>query len=154
MTSTMTSEEVKAILPHRPPFLFIDKVLEVQSGPDPSSRVGRRAKAVKNVTVNEPFFEGHFPGRPIMPGVLLIEAMAQTGAVATFVQGDRPLSVVIAKILSARFRRPVVPGDSVVMDGTVIKERGAMLVIDCTAHVDGELVAETSIMAHVTFDEG
>lgn len=147
-------EDIKNLLPHRYPFLLIDKVLEFQPGKDPSSRVGAYAKALKNVTINEEFFNGHFPNRPIMPGVLVIEAMAQAGGLACYQGETSPYNLIIASISQARFRRPVVPGDQLILSGRVEKDRGKIVVINCLAHVDGELVAETQVMAQVTSSKG
>jgi 3-hydroxyacyl-[acyl-carrier-protein] dehydratase len=145
-------EEIKAVLPHRYPFLLIDRVTEVVGGPTSlkESRVGRRATAVKCVTFNEPFFQGHFPTEAIMPGVLLVEAMAQTGAFACFRGNDKPVRVVIAKIMGSRFRKPVIPGDQVILSGEVKKDKGRLVVLECTAKVNDQLVAECEFMAHVT----
>ena len=89
-----------------------------------------------------------------MPGVLLVEAMAQAGAIACFDRDSKPIQIVIASINSARFRRPVVPGDQVVLYAQVLKERGPMMVISCRAEVDGQVASETEIMAHVTMEKG
>lgn len=142
--------EVTSFLPHRFPFLFIDKIVEVHEGPNPPSRFGRRAVCIKNVTYNEDFFNGHFPGRPVMPGVLVIEAMAQAGCVAFHRESDPGFDVAIASVREARFRRPVIPGDTLRLTAEIIKDRGQMLVIKCEAHVDGQLVAEAEILAAIT----
>lgn len=141
--------ELLEFMPHRYPFLLIDRVLEVHEGPTPPSRVGRRSVALKNVTINEQFFNGHFPGRPIMPGVLVVEAMAQAGCVAFRRSTDEEMEVAIASIRDARFRRPVVPGDSLRLTAEIIKDRGQMLVIACKAEVEGKLVAEAEILASI-----
>lgn len=142
---------IQEILPHRFPFLLVDRVLEVQEGPDPSSRVGRKVKALKNVTVGEPHFVGHFPQKPVMPGVLIIEAMAQTGALAFFDPKTSEVDVAIASINDAKFRVPVVPGDSLVLEAEVKKYRRQMVVLACQAHVENQKVAEAEIMAYVNF---
>ncbi|MCB0391248.1 MAG: 3-hydroxyacyl-ACP dehydratase FabZ [Bdellovibrionales bacterium] len=147
-------EKVKKLLPHRYPFLLVDRVLEFTPSSDMQSRVGAKAKAIKNVTANEEFFNGHFPGRAIMPGVLIIEAMAQAGGLACYTGEESPYNLIIASISYARFRRPVVPGDQLVLTGEVLKDRGKIVVIKCQAHVDGDLVAETEVMAQVTKNEG
>ncbi len=148
----MDSNRVMEILPHRYPFILIDRVLEVREGTEPEkSRTGRTAVATKNVTINEPFFMGHFPGRPIMPGVLVVEAMAQAGCMAFYRDGDPPMDVAIASIREARFRRPVVPGDSLKLTAQITRDRGQMLVIQCRAEVEGQLVAEAEILASIIF---
>ncbi|MCB0357580.1 MAG: 3-hydroxyacyl-ACP dehydratase FabZ [Bdellovibrionales bacterium] len=146
-------DNIKTLLPHRYPFLLIDRVLEFIPGKDKNSRVGAIAKALKNVTINEDFFNGHFPDFPIMPGVLIIEAMAQAGGLACYRGETAPYNLIIASINHARFRRPVVPGDQLILTGEVLKDRGKIIVIKCSAHVDGELVAEAEVMAQVTINE-
>lgn len=145
---TMSVEEIKKVLPHRYPFHLVDRILDMEE-PRDGSRVGRWVKGLKNVTINEPFFPGHFPHRPVMPGVLIIEAMAQTGALACMRPNDPDMDVAIAKVSSARFRAPVVPGDSVVMHVEVMKDKANMVVMDCKAEVDGKVVANAEIVAYV-----
>ena len=132
---------IEKCIPHRYPFLLIDRVLEM----DP----GQRAVALKNVTYNEPFFSGHFPGEPIMPGVLIVEAMAQAGAVLMLQEmQDRDSKLVLfTGIDKARFRRPVVPGDQLIMTVEVIKNRGSACKIHGYAEVDGQRAAEANIMS-------
>lgn len=143
--------KIRKILPHRYPFLLIDRVLRIADPDGPGSRVGATAFAIKNVTVNEPFFNGHFPENPIMPGVLLVEAMGQAGALACLSEEDfgKEFQVMIAKISNARFRKPVVPGDQVLIESKITKDRGRMFVVTCTAKVDGKLVADTELLAQV-----
>jgi len=138
--------EVMATLPHRYPFLMIDKIIECPKFTT-GKRVGRKIKAIKNVTINEPYFIGHFPGRPIMPGVMLIEAMAQAGAMTCYHPDDGKFDIAIAKIDNARFKTPVVPGDTLVLTGEVVKDRGSMVLLKCAAYVDDNLVAEADILA-------
>jgi 3-hydroxyacyl-[acyl-carrier-protein] dehydratase len=131
-------------IPHRHPFLLIDRVVDV--------RRGESAVGVKNVSVNEPFFPGHFPGHPVMPGVLIVEAMAQTAAVLvveTEGEGAQGKVVYFMSIDGAKFRRPVVPGD--VLRLTVAKEQQRRNVwrFACVAHVDGTRVAEATIAAMI-----
>jgi beta-hydroxyacyl-ACP dehydratase FabZ len=132
---------IMEIIPHRYPFLLVDRVLELEEG--------RRILAVKNVTCNEPFFQGHFPGNPIMPGVLVVEAMAQAGAVLLL--HSRPESrgkvVYFAGIDKAKFRRPVVPGDSVRLQVEVLKLRTRTCLMRGEAFVEQQLVAEAEIFS-------
>jgi len=136
------------ILPHRYPFLLVDRILELEER--------KRIVGVKNVTINEPFFQGHFPGQPVMPGVLIVEAMAQVGAVLTlFSVADRHSKLVyFTGIESARFRRPVVPGDQIRIEMTVLQLRSRACRMAGTATVDGTLVAEATIMAAMVDRQG
>lgn len=132
--------EIMSLLPHRYPFLLIDRVVELE----PEKRI----VAVKNVTINEPFFMGHFPGKPIMPGVLIVEAMAQAGGVLAFksfpgMQGN----VFFMGIDNARFRKPVVPGDQLKMVVEVVKHRREIWIFEGTTFVNEQKVAEARLMA-------
>lgn len=134
--------EIQKILPHRYPFLLIDRILELETG--------KSATGLKNVTINEPFFLGHFPGHPIMPGVLIIEAMAQVGGVLAFKSAQVNNKVVyFMGIDNARFRKPVVPGDSLELKLTVTKSRGTIWAFKGEAFVAGNLVAEADLMATI-----
>ena len=128
------------LLPHRYPFLLIDKIIAVSPGAS--------ITALKNVTINEPFFQGHFPGRPVMPGVLVIEAMAQAGGVLSHVTlGDvdpKPLFF-LAGVNDARFRRTVLPGDQIVVQVDVDKIRRGIWFYNCSASVDGQLAVSADI---------
>ena len=140
--AVMEITEIMNILPHRYPFLLIDRILEL----DP----GKSARGLKNVSINEPFFAGHFPGHPIMPGVLIIEAMAQVGGVLAFKSaGVTNKAVYFMGIDNARFRKPVVPGDTVEFVLTVTKCRGVIWVFKGEAFVAGQLVAEAELMATI-----
>jgi 3-hydroxyacyl-[acyl-carrier-protein] dehydratase len=135
--------EIQAILPHRYPFLLIDRVLEIERK--------KRIVAQKNVTFNEPFFAGHFPGNPIMPGVLIVEAMAQAGAVlllTEIAERDSKL-VVFTGIEKARFRRPVVPGDQLRIEVEVLAWRTIAGRMGGKVFVDGKLVAEATVSCAV-----
>lgn len=147
-TPVYTATEIQKLLPHRFPFLLVDRVEEiVREAADAGNRVGRRIRALKNVTINEPFFPGHFPHRPVMPGVLQIEAMAQVAAL-TCVSLDGPkMDVAIAGINEARFRRPVIPGDTLHISAEIMKDRGQILVVKCEARVNGQIVAEAELIA-------
>jgi beta-hydroxyacyl-ACP dehydratase FabZ len=137
--------EIMQLLPHRYPFLLVDRVLEFE----PSKRV----VGIKNVTSNEPFFVGHFPGKPIMPGVLIVEAMAQTGGILAFKSfPEMKGSVLFIGIDNARFRRPVIPGDQLKMVVDVVKHKKEIWVFEGKAYVGDELVAEAKIMAMLRQD--
>lgn len=134
----MGTIEVTALLPHRYPFLFIDRVVEVEAG--------RRLVALKNVTANEPFFPGHFPGRPLMPGVLICEAVVQAGgalACCTYPESDSQGKVAMLTGLDrARFRQPVVPGDQLRLEVEVVRRRGPFWKMRGVATVGDKVVAE------------
>jgi 3-hydroxyacyl-[acyl-carrier-protein] dehydratase len=135
--------EIQGLLPHRYPFLLVDRVTELEPG--------RRIVAIKNVTINEPFFQGHFPGRPVMPGVLIIEAMAQAGGVLVFKSGEssgKPV-VYLTGIDEAKFRRPVVPGDQLRFEIDVLKKRPPFWKMQGKAFVDNEMVCEAVVTAMV-----
>jgi 3-hydroxyacyl-[acyl-carrier-protein] dehydratase len=142
---TMDINEIMRHLPHRYPFLLVDRVLECESG--------KRIKAVKNVTLNEPFFQGHFPGYPVMPGVLVIEAMAQVSAILAYVpRGERHNAkslLFFAGIDDARFKRPVFPGDQLVLESVELNVVRSVFKFAAKASVGGELVAEAQLMAAV-----
>jgi beta-hydroxyacyl-ACP dehydratase FabZ len=142
-------EDILRILPHRFPFLLIDRVLSVVEGPNSDSRMGRKVVAIKNVTFNEPYFMGHFPHRPVMPGVLQIETMAQAGALAAFRETDPPQDVAIVSVSEAKFRRPIVPGDSLHVHAEITKDRGSMIGLICAVYVDGVKAAEAEMLAKV-----
>jgi 3-hydroxyacyl-[acyl-carrier-protein] dehydratase len=132
-------EDILAILPHRPPFLLVDRIVEIEDGV--------RAVGLKNVTMNEPFFVGHFPGKPIMPGVLIVEALAQVGAVVILRQPEHAGKIVyFAGIDGMRFKKPVVPGDTLRMEITLEKLRRSIGKGHAVATVDGKVVAEGDLM--------
>ena len=140
--TSMDIDQVMRFLPHRFPFLLVDRVLEC--------RPGESLRALKNVTVNEPFFPGHFPGQPVMPGVLILEALAQAcGILAFSTAGEMPkedTGVYFVGIDNARFRRPVVPGDQLVLEVTFERRIRAIWRFLTRATVDGELVADARMM--------
>lgn len=135
------------ILPHRYPFLMIDRIIDIEGD---NSAVG-----VKNVTVNEPHFMGHFPEHPVMPGVLILEAMAQTaGAICIRSAGaEKPSLVYLLTIDGAKFRKPVVPGDQLLIHVRKLKKRGNLLKFACEGKVDGAVVAEAEVQAMMVDNE-
>lgn len=145
-SSSLSITDIMKLLPHRFPFLLVDRVDEVVK-PQGAIRVGRKIRAVKNVSMNEPFFPGHFPHRPVMPGVLQIEAMAQAAAIACVDLDGPRMDVAIAAVDRARFRKPVVPGDVLEIEAEVLKDRSMMMVIRCEAKVRGQVVCEAELIA-------
>lgn len=145
----LSTSEIQERLPHRFPFLLIDRVLKFTHGPDKSKTVGRKVVARKNVTANEPYFVGHFPDNPVMPGVLQVEAMAQAGAIACAPDQDEKIDVLIAKISEAKFKRQVTPGDVLEIHAEIISERSGILSVGCYILCDDVRVSEVSIMAKV-----
>ncbi len=128
-------------LPHRYPFLLVDRVVEIDKG--------KRIKALKNVTINEPFFEGHFPRRPVMPGVLMLEALAQAAALLSFDAMDASPSddtvYYFAAIDAARFKRPVEPGDQLVLEAELLRSKSGIFKFKTRASVEGELAVEAEL---------
>jgi len=140
--STLDIKEIVRLLPHRYPFLLVDRILE---GEKYKSMIG-----LKNVTMNEPFFQGHFPSDPIMPGVLILEGMAQVGGILAFYSIPEMVGeklIYFAGIDKVRFRRPVVPGDQLIFEMLVLKHKGKIWKMAGTAKVDNETVAEAEFMA-------
>jgi len=138
-------QEIMEIIPHRYPFLLVDKIVEME--------IGKRIVGIKNVTMNEPFFQGHFPGHPIMPGVLILEAMAQTGGVLALksVPSDQAKNKVIyfMSIDNAKFRKPVFPGDQLRFELDVIRQRSNIMSLKAQALVDNAVVAEAEMKAMI-----
>ncbi len=146
--SILHIEDIKKILPHRYPFLLIDRVTFLSPFGDVSAnREGREAIGLKNITFNEPQFTGHFPHQAVMPGVLLLEAMAQMGALANYHPDDAEMDYMIGGVENVKFRKPVVPGDQVILKAKIHKDRGRMKKIFCKAEVDGELVSQADVLA-------
>jgi 3-hydroxyacyl-[acyl-carrier-protein] dehydratase len=138
----MYIEDIKAYLPQRYPFLMVDRVVEIE--------MGKRIKAYKNVTTNEEFFNGHFPSKPIMPGVLIIEALAQAAGVLGFKSQEKlPRDGYLYYFVGAddvRLKRPVVPGDQLVLEAELVTVRRGIYKFQCKATVDGELACEATIL--------
>ena len=141
MEEVIEIEEIQQYLPHRYPFLLVDRVIEIE--------LGKYIKAYKNVTNNEPFFMGHFPGKQVMPGVLILEAMAQASGILGFkTMGKKPEEGSIYYFVGAdslRFKRPAVPGDQIILESRVITEKEGIWKFNCNANVEGETVAEATI---------
>jgi 3-hydroxyacyl-[acyl-carrier-protein] dehydratase len=139
---TMDIHRILRKLPHRYPFLLVDRVLEIEKH--------HRIKALKNVTINEPFFNGHFPSRPVMPGVLMLEALAQAAALLSFESQDvdpgDDTVVYFAGIDGARFKRPVEPGDALILEATLLRAKAGIYKYGCRASVDGHTVVEAELM--------
>jgi UDP-3-O-[3-hydroxymyristoyl] N-acetylglucosamine deacetylase/3-hydroxyacyl-[acyl-carrier-protein] dehydratase len=141
--SVLGIEDIMKALPHRYPFLLVDRILEIE----PKKRI----VGLKNVTINEPFFQGHFPGHPIMPGVLIIEAMAQVGGVLLMgeVEGSESKVVYFMSLDNVKFRRPVKPGDQLIFEIEMTQMRGMVVKMRGIAKVDGEVVCEADMAAMV-----
>lgn len=136
--SLYTAKEIMEIIPHRYPFLLIDTIEELEEG--------RRAVGRKCVSVNEPYFQGHFPGNPVMPGVLILEALAQVGAVAVLSAREwKGQTAYFAGIDKAKFRKKVVPGDVLTLEAKVVKSKGPLGVSEAVATVDGRVVATAQL---------
>jgi 3-hydroxyacyl-[acyl-carrier-protein] dehydratase len=143
---TLDINEIQTVLPHRYPFLLVDRIIELEA---------ERVVGIKNVTLNEPFFTGHFPDFPVMPGVLIVEAMAQTAGVLvlkTIADRDKKLVLLVA-IENARFRKPVVPGDTLRIEMSITKRKANVAKMAGRATVDGQLVAEAELMCNLADKE-
>jgi beta-hydroxyacyl-ACP dehydratase FabZ len=134
-------QDILRLLPHRYPLLLVDRILELEEG--------KRIVGLKNVTANEPHFQGHFPGAPVMPGVLIIEAMAQCGAVlfALNLEGREKKLFYFGAVDKARFRKPVVPGDQLILELDVLQKRSSTAKLKGVAKVDGNVVAEAELLS-------
>jgi 3-hydroxyacyl-[acyl-carrier-protein] dehydratase len=147
MTEIILPQEIDIMgimkyLPHRYPFLLVDKILLIEPG--------KEITGIKNVTINEPFFQGHFPNRPVFPGVLILEGMAQVGGVLAYHSHPESVGeklIYFAGIDNARFRRPVGPGDQVLMKLVLLKHKRSIMIMHGEAFVDDQLVAEADLMA-------
>ncbi|MDD2904146.1 MAG: 3-hydroxyacyl-ACP dehydratase FabZ [Syntrophales bacterium] len=141
---SLNTEEIQRILPHRYPFLLVDRVISME--------LGNRIVGVKNVSINEPFFQGHFPGRPIMPGVLIIEALAQVGGILALLSTPENLgnpSVFLLGVDKVRFRKPVVPGDQLILEVETLRSGKKFWKLQGKALVNQILVTEVELMASV-----
>ncbi len=134
--------EILNTLPHRYPFVMVDRIISME--------IGNEITGLKNVTINEPFFQGHFPGRPVMPGVLILEGMAQVGGIMAFYSNPEAIGkklLFFAGIDKARFRRPVVPGDQLILKLQLIKSKRSLMIMVGKAFVEDKIVAEAELMA-------
>lgn len=134
--------EILKVLPHRYPFVMVDRILSVE--------LEKKIVGLKNVSINEPYFQGHFPGRPVMPGVLILEGMAQVGGIMAFYANPEVIGkklLFFAGIDKARFRRPVVPGDQLIFTLELVKQKRSVMVMQAKATVDDQVVAEAELMA-------
>jgi 3-hydroxyacyl-[acyl-carrier-protein] dehydratase len=137
--------EILKVLPHRYPFVMVDRILSID--------VGKQVIGLKNVTINEQFFQGHFPERPIMPGVLILEGMAQVGGIMAYYANPEAIGnklLFFAGIDKARFRKPVVPGDQLIFTLELIKKKRSIMIMSAKATVDDQVVAEAELMASFT----
>jgi len=147
MELPLTTNDIQKVLPHRYPFLLVDRITELE--------LGKRVKGIKCVTINEPFFQGHFPGEPVMPGVLIIEGMAQTGGVLArlTVMGSREIDTEAATyfmgIDKVKFRRPVIPGDQLVYEVRALRTGSKVWKVQAEARVGDETAAQAELMAMV-----
>jgi len=144
MTRPPSLDDIKRVLPHRYPFLLVDRILSIE--------LGQHIVGLKNVTVNEPFFSGHFPNNPIMPGVLIVEAMAQVAGILALLTTPENLgnqNIFLMSLDKVRFRRPVVPGDQLILDLKVLRGGKKFFKMEGKATVDDTLVAEAELVAMV-----
>lgn len=159
--------QIQRFLPHRSPFLLVDRILEIHpvqadsNSSLPMAGVGTRVVGIKNVSFNEPYFQGHFPNYAILPGVLIIETMAQVASFSVYPnlakdidRLSRDFQCILVGVDQARFRKPVVPGDTLRIETEVVKCRGKLWAFQCTATVDGQKVAEAEILANLIANSG
>ncbi len=144
METPMDIREIMSHIPHRYPFILVDRILELEPN--------KRVVGLKNVSMNEPFFQGHFPGTPIMPGVLILEAMAQTSgvlAISSMSESGKSALMYFMGLDQVKFRKMVVPGDQLIMELEVLKQRAKVMKLTGVAKVDGQIVAEAQLMATI-----
>ncbi len=136
-------EEIMKLLPHRYPFILIDRIIEIEPA--------KSCTAIKNVTINEPYFHGHFPDQPVMPGVLILESMAQAGAFLTLNSVENPMckNMFFSAVEKAKFRKPIIPGDQVRIEMELLKIRMNAVKLRGIAYVDDKIVTEAIIMANI-----
>lgn len=158
----LEQKEIQGFLPHRAPFLLVDRILSI-TGPLPmddanlKNRIGIKVTGLKNVSINEPFFQGHFPGTPIMPGVLIIETMAQIASFSMYprlqalskLNGDESFQCLLVGVDGARFRHPVIPGDTLKIETNCVSCRSNVWTFECEAFVGEKRVAEAKLMANI-----
>ena len=145
MSEIIDINEIKQYIPHRYPFLLVDRIVEIE--------LGKRALGLKNVTINEPFFPGHFPHNPVMPGVLIIEALAQAAAVLAFKTDgtipDKDAMVYFASVDNVRFKRPVVPGDQLILEAEIVRTMRNIWKFKGVAKVDGQIATQAEFMCAI-----
>ncbi len=145
METPMDIREIMRHIPHRYPFILVDRILELEPN--------KKVVGLKNVSMNEPFFQGHFPGTPIMPGVLILEAMAQTSGVLAIAsmaaESGKSALMYFMGLDQVKFRKMVVPGDQLIMELTVLKQRAKIMKLAGTAKVEGQIAAEAQLMATI-----
>ncbi|MBL6785189.1 MAG: 3-hydroxyacyl-ACP dehydratase FabZ [Rickettsiales bacterium] len=149
MSNTIEASEILKLIPHRYPIMLVDRIIDYKNN--------EYAEGIKNITFNEPQFNGHFPDAPIMPGVLIVEALAQTSAILVSksnLENPEEKLVYFMSIDKAKFRKPVIPGDTVVLRVDVVQNRGAVWRFDGKALVNGKVVAESSFSAMITDKKG
>ena len=141
-------EEIMKLLPHRYPFILIDRIIDMEPG--------KRCTALKNITMNEPYFQGHFPNQPVMPGVLILESMAQAGAFLVLNSVEDPLTknMFFSAVEKAKFRKPIIPGDQVRIEMELLKIRMNVVRLRGIAFVDDKIVTEAIIMANIVHRAG
>jgi 3-hydroxyacyl-[acyl-carrier-protein] dehydratase len=157
----LSIDQIRTFLPHRAPFLLVDRVLEIHPStaiddPNLANRVGTKVVALKNVSFNEPYFQGHFPAFSIVPGVLIVETMAQVASFSVYpffgnnvADMARDFQCILVGVDGARFRKPVVPGDTMRVESVVTKCRGRLWAFQCTVTVEGQKVAEAELIANL-----
>jgi 3-hydroxyacyl-[acyl-carrier-protein] dehydratase len=162
-TYSLSSDQVKKFLPHRFPFLLVDRILEIhpvgeeRDSDFPVAEVGTRVIGLKNVSANEPYFQGHFPDFAIVPGVLIVETMAQVAGFSVYPSLMRMgklshgFQCILIGLDKARFRKPAVPGDRMIIESEVVRCRGKIWSFQCSVSVEGQRISEAEILANLTY---